>query len=89
MKFTHYDLDICERGQKIEVTLKDNTANVLLLDNDNFQKYKKRRTYKYNGGHMTDTVSVLLVPYSGHWHVVVDRGGYAGTVQSSVRVIAV
>ncbi|UZE27018.1 DUF1883 domain-containing protein [Pseudomonas asplenii] len=87
MKFTHYDLKNCQRGQTVEVTLEGNAANVLLLDSINFQNYKNGREYKYSGGHMTTSISRLPIPHAGHWHVVIDLGGYAGSVRSSVRVI--
>ncbi|MBA3988147.1 MAG: DUF1883 domain-containing protein [Idiomarina sp.] len=87
MKYTHYDLKVCQQGQTVEVTLDGNAANVLLLDSANFQNYKNGRKYQYFGGHMTSSVSQLPIPRTAHWHVVVDLGGFAGSVRSSVRVI--
>lgn len=29
----------------------------------------------------------IPIPHSGHWYVVIDLGGYSGTVRSSVRVL--
>ncbi|SMR98859.1 hypothetical protein VIM7927_00072 [Vibrio mangrovi] len=87
MNFTHYDLKLCKQGQKVEVTLQGNTANVILIDDANFQNYKNGGKYQAYGGHMTSSVSLLQVPHSGHWHVVIDRGGFSGTVQSSIRLL--
>lgn len=87
MNFTHYDLRNCQRGQVIEVTLSGNAANVLLLDNNNFQNYKSGRQYEYFGGNMTQSISKLPIPRNAHWHVVIDLGGYGGSVKSSVRVL--
>ena len=87
MNFTHYDLKACQPGQAVEVTLKGNAANVLLLDSSNFQKYKNGLQYKYFGGHMTTSISTIPIPHTAHWHLVVDLGGYAGSVESSVRLI--
>lgn len=87
MKFTHYDLKICQQGQAVEVSLSGNAANVLLLDSSNLQKYKNGRQYEYFGGHMTTSVSQIPIPRTGNWHVVIDLGGYDGSVKSSVRVV--
>ncbi|EML0287789.1 DUF1883 domain-containing protein [Vibrio parahaemolyticus] len=87
MNFTHYDLKHCQQGQTVEVTLEGNAANVLLLDSSNFQNYKNGRRYQYFGGHMTTSVSQLPIPRTGYWHVVIDLGGYGGSVRSAVRVV--
>ncbi|TNJ25773.1 hypothetical protein CF111_01910 [Aeromonas sobria] len=87
MKYTLYDLKNCQQGQTVEVTLEGNAANVLLLDSSNLQHYKSGRKYQYFGGHMTSSISHLSIPRTAHWYVVVDLGGFAGSVRSSVRVI--
>lgn len=87
MQYTHYDLKQCQQGQTVEVTLEGNAANVLLLDTSNFQNYKNGRRYQYFGGHMTTSISKIPIPRTGHWHIVIDLGGFAGSVRSSVRMI--
>ncbi|TOJ74303.1 hypothetical protein CGI33_20745 [Vibrio parahaemolyticus] len=87
MKFQHYNLGHLTTGQAVEVTLQGNAANILLLDSANFSKYQRGQAYEYFGGHATTSITKLPVPKSGHWHVAVDLGGYAGNVRSSVRVL--
>ena len=87
MKFTEYDLKHCQQGQTVEVSLSGNAANVLLLDSNNRQKYKNGQSYQHFGGHMNTSVSQIPIPRAGHWYVIIDLGGYAGRVNSSVRVI--
>jgi len=70
----------------IEVTL-DGRANVLLLDDQNYQKYQKGQSYRYHGGLANVSPVRLVPPRQGHWNVVVDLGGYAGTVRASVRLL--
>lgn len=36
---------------------------------------------------MTRSPFRIPIPHSGHWYVVIDLGGYSGTVRSSVRVL--
>ena len=87
MQYTHYDLKYCTRGQSVEVTLEGNAANVLLLDSANFQNYKNGRKYQYFGGHMTTSISRIPIPSNGYWNIVIDLGGYPGSVRSSVRML--
>lgn len=68
------------------VTL-DKQANVRLLDGPNFTQYKAGQKYSYYGGKATVTPVRLKPPAPGNWHVVVDLGGYAGTVRATVLVM--
>lgn len=62
-------------------------ANVRLLDESNYQKYRTGQNYHYYGGLAQISPVDLRVPHVGSWHVVIDLGGYSGVVQSSVEVI--
>ncbi len=68
------------------VTL-DGQANVLLMGDTDFSAYQQGRSFSYYGGWATRSPVRLSPPHSGHWHVVVDLGGRAGTIRASVRVI--
>ena len=70
----------------VEVDL-DKQANVRLMDDSNFTRYKRGEKHSYYGGLGTVSPIRLSPPHRGHWNVVVDLGGYAGTVRSSVRVL--
>ena len=70
----------------IRVTL-DKQANVKLLDSTNYQNYQAGRQHRYYGGLAKVSPIDLRAPYQGHWHLVIDLGGYAGTVGASVNVI--
>lgn len=85
MKYLTYDLGSMKRGERVEVTLKGNAANVRIMDSTNFNNYKKGKKHSYIGGHVTKSPYIAAIPSSGSWHVVIDFGGYAGKVQSSVR----
>ncbi len=87
MKYTVYQLGNLVRGNIVEVTLKGNAANVLLLDTSNYNNYKNGRRYKYYGGHVKRSPYSLVVPNDGRWFVVINLGGYSGQVRSSVRVL--
>lgn len=87
MSFTHYDLGFLNGGETVEVTLSGNAANVLLVDDVNFQHYRSGRRHEYYGGHFKHSPVRLRVPRAGRWHVAVDLGGGAGSVRSSARVL--
>lgn len=86
MDFVHYDLNQLSGGEVVQVTLA-NAANVRLLDAANFGTYRRGGQYRYYGGYVTQSPYSLRVPASGHWHLVVDLGGYAGQIRSSVQVV--
>ena len=86
MDFLKYEFD-AGPNDVIQVWL-DKQANVRLMDSDNFQKYRSGRQHKYYGGHATASPVRLRPPHSGHWYVVIDLGGSAGTVKASVEKLA-
>ena len=85
MHYLHYDLDL-QSGESVEVTL-DKQVNVRLLDDSNYSMYQRGEQHRYYGGRATRSPVRLSPPHAGHWHLVVDLGGYAGTVKASVRTI--
>lgn len=68
------------------VTL-DSQANVMLLDDHNFQAYRRGASFHYQGGLVKQSPVRLSPPHYGHWHVVVDLGGYSGRVKAGVRIL--
>lgn len=85
MNFLHYEFDL-SANDIVEVTL-DKQANVRLLDGTNFSLYKSGRQHRYHGGLAKTSPIRIAAPHAGHWHVVIDLGGYAGTVRASARVL--
>lgn len=88
MEFSSSDLGNLSGGEIVEVTLKGTEANVLLLDNSNFNSYKSGGQVKYYGGHFKKSPVRIEVPHADHWYVVVDLGGFTGSVNVSVRVLS-
>jgi hypothetical protein len=86
MNFLHYDLQL-NAGDVVQVTL-DRQANVRLLDEANFQSYQQGLQHRYFGGLAKVSPARVVAPQSGHWHLVVDLGGYAGTVTASISVLS-
>ena len=85
MNFLHTDV-WPGPDEAIVVTL-DGQANVMLLDDANFSYYRRGHSFSYRGGWATKSPVRLVPPHQGHWHVVVDLGGRAGTVRAGVQVV--
>lgn len=85
MNFLHYEVN-AGPDDLIQVTL-DKQANVRLLDSLNFQRYRSGRRHEYRGGLVENSPFNLVAPHHGSWHVVVDLGGYAGSVDAAVQVL--
>jgi len=86
MNFLKYEFD-ARPADTILVTL-DKQANVRLLDWANFQKYQNGQEHTYYGGNSKVSPVRLHPPQQGHWYVVVDLGGYPGTVRASAQLIS-
>lgn len=85
MNFLNYDLQL-DANDVVEVTI-DRQANVRLLDEINFLNYRNGERHTYYGGLAKVSPVHLRPPHAGHWHLVIDLGGYAGVVRASVRTI--
>ncbi|MCL1862502.1 MAG: DUF1883 domain-containing protein [Defluviitaleaceae bacterium] len=88
MSFTHYELGGLPKGKVVEVVLQGNTANVYLMDQDNFGRYNKGMSFIALGGLMTFSPIRLQTTENGHWHVVIDLPQGKGQVKTSCQVTA-
>ncbi len=86
-EYLHKEYDLQE-GDVVEVNLSGNAANVLLLDPENFEKYRKNIPCDYEGGYARTTPYRIRAPHAGHWHLVIDLGGGAGRVAASSLVLS-
>ena len=85
MNYLHYEFDLAS-NDVVEVTL-DKQANVRLLDDTDYSLYHRGSEHRYYGGLAKASPVNISPPHPGHWHVVIDLGGYAGTVRASARVL--
>ncbi|MHC1593974.1 MAG: DUF1883 domain-containing protein [Methanotrichaceae archaeon] len=85
MDYAHYELDL-GRNDVVKVEV-DRQANVVLLDEVNYQRYRRRQRFEYCGGLQKQSPMHLRAPRQGHWHLVVDLAGSRGTIRTSVKVI--
>lgn len=85
MNYLNYDLELA-LDDVVVVTL-DKQANVRLLDDLNYSKYSSGEKHQYFGGLANKSPVHIRPPHSGHWHLVVDLGGYPGTVKAAVKTL--
>lgn len=65
MKFIHTDLGVIPAGSTVVARLSGTEANVKLLDDANFARYKRGGQHTYYGGHFTQTPAHITVPATG------------------------
>lgn len=85
MNYLHYEFQLA-RNDILEVRL-DKQANVRLLDDANYSRYSQGESHRYYGGLAKKSPIRLTAPTTGHWHLVIDLGGYAGNVTASVSTL--
>lgn len=85
--FVKYDLGYQQAGSVVTVELR-HRANVHLLDSYNLSRYQRGDSFTAIGGEALRSPLNLEIPSSGNWHVVIDLGGAAGTIESSVSVLS-
>lgn len=85
MDFLHTEFD--GGPNEVAVVTLDGQANVMLLDDCNFHAYRRGAAFRYAGGLAKQSPIRLAPPHGGHWHIVVDLGGYAGSIRASVQVL--
>jgi hypothetical protein len=85
MEFLHQEMSL-DPSDVVEVSL-DHPANVLLLDEANYDHYRNHRGYRYLGGHIKRSPYRISAPRAGRWHLVVDLGGGPGVVRASATVV--
>jgi hypothetical protein len=87
-KYAYYDLGELHTGETVIVRLRGSAANVLLLDQRNFARYRAGLRFAYVGGRHSRSPARLAVPHDAHWFVALDLGGRPGRVQGAVSVLA-
>jgi hypothetical protein len=89
MEYLDSDIGHRESGDVAVVTLHGTESNVMLIEHHEMPTYRSGRGgYRYHGGHYKRSPARLAVPHAGHWHVVVDMGGFGGQVRASVEVLS-
>lgn len=87
MRYAYRDLGQRPAGTRVVVGLEGSSANVLLLDRQNYALYRAQRSFRYQGGLAVRSPTTLTVPRDGHWFLVVDLGRYGGRLRARIEQI--
>lgn len=87
MRFLH-DRVRLEAGATLVVDLSRAGANVMLLDDRNFELYRRGLQFSYWGEYAQGTTASIVAPGRGEWNLVVDLGGAPGVVTAQYHVTA-
>jgi hypothetical protein len=85
VNFLYSDLKTLKKGSTVVVTL-NKRANVRLMDQTNYNKFKRGDRHTYHGGEARTSPMRIPVPRSGHWYLTIDLGGRSGQIRHSIRV---
>lgn len=62
-------------------------CNVLLMDDSNFNSYRRGSSFEYFGGLFKRFPARIAVPRNGNWNVALDIGGGRATIRYSIGYI--
>lgn len=65
----------------------DHQCNVLVMDDVNFENYRRGGQFRYHGGFYKYLPARIGVPHSGHWNTVIDLGGGSAQIRYNVGYI--
>jgi hypothetical protein len=85
MNYLESPLNFQRAGAIVTVSLTGVESDVMLLDSNNLQAFKRGAWYQYHGGHYKNSPVQLQVPSAGTWAVVIVPGP-GGQVSAQVQV---
>jgi hypothetical protein len=59
-------------------------CNILVMDDNNFARYKSRQDLQHHGGFFNRFPARIVVPSSGYWNVVIDLGGGSAQIKYNI-----
>ena len=82
MNFLHSRVHV-EEGGAVVVKLHGAEANVRVMDDINFRRFRSGVGHRYYGGQYGQSPAIIHPPSGGDWNVVIDD---AGEVTAAVQV---
>ena len=87
MEYKFFDLGKMKEGDTVEVTVSGASANVRLMDAQNFQLFKDQKEFTYFGGVTEEGTKNKAIPHNGNWILEHDMKGIDGQAKVTVRVL--
>lgn len=78
-----------KRHARVKVTF-NRPANIFLMTEVNFKKYKEGASHKRIGGWYDKAPVEFTAPYDGLWHAIIEKGGHFNPepITGSVEVLS-
>ncbi len=71
----------------IEINL-DNSAQVFLVDSENYDNYLSDLDFDYYGTTVDKSPFRMVPPYEGFWHLIIEQVDISQPVQAHIKVIS-
>ena len=84
MQYIHYQIKVFPHNN-IVVTV-DKQANIKLLNNIMYERYKSGKNVKPSLAFLDSGGTSFKVPYKGEWHVIIEHGNYQGELTARVDI---
>lgn len=65
----------------------DHQCNVLVMDDSNFQRYRRGESYHYHGGFYKRLPARIGVPSAGYWNVAIDLGAGRANIRYNIGYV--
>ncbi|MBF9196665.1 DUF1883 domain-containing protein [Microvirga terrestris] len=85
MQFQHWREHL-NKGDVVEIDC-SHRCNVKLMDDSNFNRFKRSDRHSYYGGHYDRLPARIVVPHTGTWNITLDLGGGSANIRFGMRVI--
>jgi hypothetical protein len=86
MRYAYRDLGEQKAGSTVVVNMRGSQGNLILLDPQNFFRYRMGQRFEYAGGRFRRSPARVRIPKDGHWYAVLDLGGHGGRVRGALSV---
>jgi hypothetical protein len=87
VRYDYFDLGEQEAAATVVLHHDGSPANVLLVDRENFSRYRAGKSIAFRGGLTRDSPVRLEIPRDDHWYVVVDLGDNPGRLVAAVELL--
>lgn len=75
-----------DAGGRVRVEC-DHQCNVLVMDDQNYARYRNGQSYKYFGGFFRRLPALIGISSNGHWNTVIDLGGGSANIRYAINYI--
>jgi hypothetical protein len=74
-------------GGDVVIVNCDHQCNVLVMDDSNFNAYRRGGRFQYYGGWRTHFPTQVGIPHSGNWNVVIDLAGGRANIRYNIEYL--